>query len=500
MSSPWPSAENMQYEKHSLFFEGHLVIMDSKTNNAESGEMDMENVAGQDYQTNISWLFIPFRLESEVPCAKTIASLASSGWLPQKMANSYLLKYISDKYDSSDEENCCCFHFRLRDEMKEKTGISREGEWKGSKNWYYQGKLCEFRFHLQDAHLFFFRSGIGIIAFQVHTDSGEPKYISTLLFHLKRVSVIQIRADREGTEDTTLLDIARGLVGTLGSAGAPAFFEFLNPGEERANVLCYLELPPKADYSSELFYLRHCYGDSYRESRDEDAEKKEVLSLVSGFTWGISAEALVCIAAGTQEQKSFRESAFFSNFNQNYLLLYVLLLHQKAKLYHFLTKIGIGNSNSIKALEAYQQELYEFETDYVFSTVSEVPQYQIVYERVEEAFALRKLFDDVHYPLKYLSIVRQREIENTEAKRKKKTSTALATLSLLSLISAFQSVRSLLTENFEYSLCTPFLKGATIFAILLLMAALISLLIVFIARPVWQFISRKIKGQKHDKK
>ena len=56
-----------------------------------------------------------------------------------------------------------------------------------------------------------------------------------------------------------------------------------------------------------------------------------------------------------------------------------------------LTKIGIGVYNSLETLEEYRRQLYEFETDFVFSCVSEVPQYQELYDRIVQAFSLKKM-------------------------------------------------------------------------------------------------------------
>ena len=62
-------------------------------------------------------------------------------------------------------------------------------------------------------------------------------------------------------------------------------------------------------------------------------------------------------------------------------------------------------------LEEYRRRLYDFETDFVFSYVTEVPQYQELYDRVAQSFALRRLFEDVHKPLNSLADVRREAAE-----------------------------------------------------------------------------------------
>lgn len=87
--------------------------------------------------------------------------------------------------------------------------------------------------------------------------------------------------------------------------------------------------------------------------------------------------------------------------------MYVLLLHQKYVLYMFLTRIGIGMYNNLATLEEYRQDLYEFETDFVFTCVTEVLQYQNLYYRMTEVFSLKNVYEDIHEPLISLGEIRR---------------------------------------------------------------------------------------------
>lgn len=94
--------------------------------------------------------------------------------------------------------------------------------------------------------------------------------------------------------------------------------------------------------------------------------------------------------------------------------MYVLLLHQKYVLYMFLTIIGLDTYNDLEKLEAYRQQLYEFETDFVFSCITEVPQYQILHEKLSDVFSLKKMYEDVREPLVSLSEVRRANAEKRQ--------------------------------------------------------------------------------------
>ena len=79
-----------------------------------------------------------------------------------------------------------------------------------------------------------------------------------------------------------------------------------------------------------------------------------------------------------------------------------------------LTWIGIGANNDLSRLEKYRDQLCEFEMNFVFSCVTEVPQYQLLYDKMVEAFALKKMYEDVHDRW-----YRWRKSEGTRPRRKR---------------------------------------------------------------------------------
>lgn len=133
--------------------------------------------------------------------------------------------------------------------------------------------------------------------------------------------------------------------------------------------------------------------------------------------------------------------------------MYVLLLHQKYVLYMFLTIIGLDTYNDLEKLEAYRQQLYEFETDFVFSCITEVPQYQILHEKLSDVFSLKKMYEDVREPLVSLSEVRRANAEKRQRNNDYRMNKSLAMLSLLTLFSAlidsFDFVESFLGQFFN---------------------------------------------------
>ena len=189
--------------------------------------------------------------------------------------------------------------------------------------------------------------------------------------------------------------------------------------------------------------MRRCYSDGFIYTEDDKLDEKEIFIPSKDTTWGISPEAAVCLVCPKHGSEKFLRETFYKNFNAQYLFMYIFLLHQKYVLYMFLTKIGIGIYNDLGTLEEYRQELYEFETDFVFSCVTEVPQYQKLYDRMTEAFSLKKMYEDVHEPLISLGEIRREAAENGQKKRDGNVNKALLMLSVLSFFSA-------LVDSFDF--------------------------------------------------
>lgn len=181
--------------------------------------------------------------------------------------------------------------------------------------------------------------------------------------------------------------------------------------------LTYLEVPKQKSYSRELYYLRGCYNQTFPYAENDPREQDEIFISSISKIWGISKEAAVCLARPDNSDREHIQTQFYDNFTQQYLLMYVLLLHQKYVLYLFLTSIGAGMYDNLERLEDYQQRLIQFEADFVFSRVTEVVQHQDVYDRMVKIFALKEIFEDVHGPLVALGEMRKEAAENEQKSR-----------------------------------------------------------------------------------
>lgn len=387
--------------------------------------------------TNASYFFIPFQLREPSRFMAAIRNLEQSGcWTPAEERILYFMRYVSDKLDANDTERRQCFRFRLDPAARGRFGLG------GPEHVYHIEPLRHvehqetYPFHLGEVELFCFRTSVCILSVEISFLNGDPLHVSSGQFYLKKVAKEQVFSPDSG-EQFTLQALAQRLMDTLGQEMPPVPFFFSVPGSERANVLSRLEVPVQESYDRELFYLRRCYNEGYLYQPDPEADAREIHRPARDTVWGISAEAAVCLVCPEQGNEHFLRGAFYRNFKSQYLLMYVLLLYQKYVLYLFLTEVGTGIGTDLKLLEDYRRRLYDFKTDFVFARISEVPQYQDLYDRLLRAFALDALFDDVQEPL---AALRNLQLERDARKQQKRDALVSRMLFVLSLLTGFSTL------------------------------------------------------------
>lgn len=392
---------------------------------------------------NTAYLFVPFIFSKHTDYNTLILALDNSDcWQQVHDKVVYMLKYVADKIDSNNKATCQCFHYELKETIRDKYGLATHSDWFSTVEHQFDGRNDPIRFQILSVQLYCFKSTVGIIAFKIHLENDNPFWVAHAEYHLKKVSREKIFLN-DLNESTTMLELSSNLVGELREVTDIEFFYYANPSTERANVFTYLEVEPQDSYKKELFYLRRCYSEGYLFAENDNLDSEEIYIPSKDTVWGISPEAAVCLACPGFGREDFIRGTFYRNFNAQYLFMYVLLLHQKYVLYMFLTELGIGIYNNLDTLEQYRRQLYEFETDFVFSCVTEVPQYQYLYEKMTQAFSLKKMYEDVHEPLISLAEVRREAAENDQKKRDLNVNKALLMLSILSFFSA-------LVDSFDF--------------------------------------------------
>lgn len=424
-----------------------------------------------DNPKNTSYFFIPFIYKRQEDFAPLIDWLDSSqAWELVHDEILYMLKYVADKINSYDKKNCRCFHYTLRNRARLQFGLATDSDWYTASPHKYHDKEEKFRFRILGVDLYCFSTTVCILAYKVQLEKDDPLWVASAQYYLKKASREKIGLDTEYAPRFTFLDLSKKLMEEPGAVSGFTFFYYSNPTTERANVFSYLEVEMKEDYKEELYFLRRCYNEGFLFTENEEADREEIYIPSKDTVWGITSEAAICLACPAYGREDFIRKRFYKNFNAQYLFMYVLLLHQKYVLYMFLMKIGIGTYNELGTLETYRSQLYEFETDFVFSCITEVPQYQNLYERMSQAFALKKMYEDVHEPLLSLSEIRRAVSENEQAKRDQNVNKALCMLSILSFFSALIDSFDFVDSFFSWFFDSVWIKGFQVACIVIVIA------------------------------
>ena len=433
-----------------------------------------------DYLKNTSYIFIPIKFDKIIDFKPVIDKLNSSQiWTPVQMDIKYMLKYVADKLNNKEKKACQCFHYEVNENIREKMGLATKSEWYTTGEYPYKDTVEKFRFQILNVQLYCFSTSVCIMAFKIHLEKDDPLWVSTAQYYLKKVSREKIKLDKNEAIDFTFLEMSEKLVAECASVTALNFFYYANPTTERSNVFTYLEVDQRNSYKYELFYLRRCYSERYIFAKNYKLDSEEIYIPSNDIVWGISPEAAVCLACPKKGHQEFIQNTFYNNFNVQYLFMYIILLHQKYVLYMFLTKIGIGTYNDLEMLEEYRRQLYEFETDFVFSCVTEVPQYQNLYERMTTAFSLKKMYEDVHEPLISLSEMRHVTLENQRKKRDKNINNSLLLLSILSIFSAFTDSFDFVNSFLGLFFCDTVIKVVQILCIIIIVILSVFVMINF---------------------
>ena len=441
---------------------------------------------------NISYIFIPFRYKEKKNTKSLLTALElDRQWQRTDDKIQYMLKYVADKIEGKEYGKSRCDHFILTDQAMELYGFSGGNNIFYTEKHLFNGTETEFGFEIKSVQMYYFSTSVSILFFQLHfkgeadeeggLSSREMLRISSAQYYLKKVSREHVHQYGEnGIKDITFLGLAQKMMEGLNLEGELDFFFYANEGTERANLLTYLEADFSENFEYELFYLRRCYKEDYLYYTDEKQNDREIYTASKNTFWGLSPEAAVCIVCPEKGGEEFLRTRFYKNFNKQYLFMYILLLHQKYVLYLFQTMIDAELYEDLEILEEYRKKLYKFETDFVYSRVTEVPQYQNLYDRMTDAFALRDMYEDVREPLLSLSEVRRGELEKQQKKREDKMNSALFVLSLLGAFSALSDIRQVVDSFFGEFLdetMIEIIQGGCAVIIILIMIYVFSLLI-----------------------
>ncbi len=402
---------------------------------------------------------------------------------------SYFLKYITDKITqpaASQPDRRVCVYLsakgkslgwsgdRDKDEWKrslaaqgDKFGFSMEDEFHLYQPSYMENtsQKVDFLFRIDSLKLSVFGTGIGIVAFGFVMDFDEAfdiahaEYLlkmsadepdTTVAQSRKEKQIIQREGDPARTDITTMAkQVVKSVVGL---DNVQFGFYSLKP---RANVFSFViadEASDGADFEKKRFYLSNGYGPGYMVP--EDNRGSDALYFGDpNICWGVSNELACCVVRPELHPPAshFIYDSFYHKFRREYLFMYVWLLHQKYALYAFLTDISaeglnVASPDKAAALREYKRRFTDFEANYVFARVTEVPQYQRLYDAVSRRFALRSMYEDVKEPMSALEELVRDDAARARQREQKVSDGITKILAIMGLL----SVASALVDSYDF--------------------------------------------------
>ncbi len=144
--------------------------------------------------------------------------------------------------------------------------------------------------------------------------------------------------------------------------------------------------------------------------------------------------------------------------SNRHVLWYVMVLHQKYAIYHYLNDIAQKKRPS--DLKAFQKKIMDFNTKYRYEVIAEDPAYQIPYEKTREVKSVEQIFIDIDEEI-------QRIHTYHDAIQSKNNGVAMTIVSLVCAISTFIDIFSLtLSEQpFFESICNLSVPQVLLYAI-----------------------------------
>lgn len=446
----------------------------------------MSKIGPEGQVANLVYVFVPFRFDGDGGAGRDMRirmvlddaigkcrdGTGGTIWGDcSKDIRSYFLKHLTDKIVSSASgkmNHPCCVHLCAKPRdlgclAKDRFQLLVPSYMTDSPKGDVSRLLVTFC--VDSVNLSLFGTGLGIVSFGIILDTGDAMTVS-FAEQLLKMSVEPVAAEKdeadklseakrsrlcgeaiirrtggaEGPTDTDFTAIAKKVVGSCVKS-AKAEFGFYSQKPRASLFTLFVEegSSDAADFEKKLYYLSNGYGDGFMYPDDgKNADARYIGD--QNICWGVSNEVVCCYVRPGLYPKSrqFIERSFYGKFRHEYLFMYIWLLHQKYVLYAFLTDVSAyGLSDparaNVRELRRYKDRFVDFESNYVFARITDVPQYQQLYDAIGRQFTLRTMYADVKEPLVAL--------EDLARDKEQRVSTGitiiLAVMGILTVFSAY---------------------------------------------------------------
>ncbi|MBQ9748283.1 MAG: hypothetical protein IJV98_05810 [Clostridia bacterium] len=333
------------------------------------------------------------------------------------------------------------------------------------------------------ARIFSFDTSIAFLELNISFACDDPEDIEDICAELRRSNKYAICYGKKerGCLNVLAESILRGL------EPYTLFDHIASCGETRADLFVTMI----ADQSVEALDF-HAYriANGMNSHYNKQSDQTNDYAMFPHVKWEISDRGVCNLGIRTDNERNnaFVNERWMSHSNVRYIVWFILALHQKYALYHFLNEIA--ENNDINNLKKIQGKIIFFNTKYRFNIISEEESYQRPYEMFCDVLRLQKQFDDIDDEVERIS-------EYHETNSEKNTNLAMTIISVLCAVEVLKTCYDLLkVESIPKALQDAFaaltVGGRALYGTFLLVMA-VALLILIPKSPLVRWIKAQIR-------
>lgn len=323
---------------------------------------------------------IPFVIHEEMTFGNEfIQSATGHGWTKREIQGDLLLKHINTSFAN----NFVCF-------SKKCDGLNLVVPMIDAKT---SSVKALYSITVSEVQVYCFDTEIGICSLLISYDQDTDEDAIANCCSLLHCSVPhsdkkQCKPILQDEKETYLSCIADHFIGSLLGSAYTLFGTSNQTQLRRINMfsaaLCNQEAA--ADEGAVCNNLCYRLANSY-DARDKSlaVSKQDLHHQHHYIRWSFSKRGCAVVAnlTGNAENDHFLQNRWFFSVSSNYFYIYLMVLHEKLAIYHYLN--SIAEDPDMEHLKINQKSLIDFNNKYIFSIVSDEPFIQSAYLQLKQA-------------------------------------------------------------------------------------------------------------------
>lgn len=219
------------------------------------------------------------------------------------------------------------------------------------------------------------------------------------------------------------------------------FFHLSEIANKNSHIFQYINVEDFNLISDEQrFRLRNGYDNSFRYNENDRTHTNFEYKPFPYIYWTAGQSSLVCITEDNcKENRTFLHKVLPVNIENDYLLMYLLTLHQRYSSFAFMFDISKYKDNDKKIAEI-NRNITKFQLESSFYMVSDERVYQDLYSMLRKTMDIEILFRDIKEINERFKNIR----DDYNNKRERVAGTAITVLSLMTVFSALIDFSSFL--------------------------------------------------------